>query len=134
MQRVFSLVARGKIQNITQAPCKEDPQCAVFSENSFCLDKKCACKNGTYWEAKNQLCWLVKELGQTCFSDQDCHPSERHAKCQNSDRSAKKVCVCDDGYYARNKTCLPEAKSKRILLLQTFMGFLSFNILTCLFF
>lgn len=104
-------VARGKVGNVSKTTCKEDPQCTIFGENSICLNKRCACQNGSYWEVNHQYCWKVRSLGENCSVNEDCHPSENFSECKISNNT-KKVCSCKQGYYQKNEKCIKEATSK----------------------
>lgn len=112
----FNLVARGKVPDLSKTTCKEDPQCSIFGDNSYCSNKKCACKNGSYWEAENQFCWGINKVGEDCLTDKDCHPSQTHAICKENE-ALKKVCTCENGYHLTGESCRPDAKGNKLYLL-----------------
>ncbi|KAK6639166.1 hypothetical protein RUM43_007436 [Polyplax serrata] len=107
--RMCLQVARGKVPDLSKTTCKEDPQCSIFGDNSYCSNKKCACKNGSYWEAENQFCWGINKVGEDCLTDKDCHPAQTHAICKENE-ALKKVCTCENGYHLTGESCRPDAK------------------------
>ena len=97
--------------------CTATAQCTPTTASMLCdvpftgaIFKVCRCSTSQYYDSGSEKCVALRNLNESCKDSSECVGNSNHTMfCGVQPGASQKRCMCSDGFYGVNATCLSKA-------------------------